>query len=107
MYLTWVNEKTKSRRLYCLSTLFEWFHPICGIVIGIVDLVQAILRHLEVRWQLFNEALSRFRDLEAMLAICAGNLSTTYRHNQCFWAIAASEFVLVRIAHQASVGSNY
>lgn len=51
-----------------------------GIVIEIVDLVQAILRHLEVRWQLFNEALSRFRDLEAMLAICAGNMPTIYRH---------------------------
>ena len=32
------------------------------------------MRHLEVRWQLFDEALSRFGDLEAMLAICAGKL---------------------------------
>ncbi|KAJ7520854.1 hypothetical protein O6H91_19G025900 [Diphasiastrum complanatum] len=30
--------------------------------------LQAALRHLEVRWQLFNEALSKFRDLDAMLA---------------------------------------
>lgn len=29
------------------------------------------MRHLEVRWQLFDEALSRFGDLESMLAICA------------------------------------
>jgi len=40
--------------------------------------MQAILRHLEVRWQLFNEALSRFRDLEAMLAICADKVR--WRH---------------------------
>ncbi|CAK9212678.1 unnamed protein product [Sphagnum jensenii] len=33
--------------------------------------MQAVLRHLEVRWQLFNEALSKFGDLDAMLAVCA------------------------------------
>jgi hypothetical protein len=31
-----------------------------------------VLRHLEVKWQLFNEALSKFGDLDAMLAVCAG-----------------------------------
>jgi hypothetical protein len=32
------------------------------------------MRHLEIQWQLFDEALSRLGDLEAMLAICAGEL---------------------------------
>ncbi|KAG0623199.1 hypothetical protein M758_3G155800 [Ceratodon purpureus] len=40
--------------------------------------LQAVMRHLEVRWQLFDEALSRFRDLEAMLAICADKVR--WRH---------------------------
>eukprot|EP01018_Ginkgo_biloba_P003882 Gb_38882 [translate_table: standard] len=30
--------------------------------------VEAVWRHLEVRWQMFNEALSKFCDLEALLA---------------------------------------
>lgn len=33
--------------------------------------MKSVLRHLEVRWQLFNEALSKFGDLDAMLAVCA------------------------------------
>ncbi|XP_024383256.1 uncharacterized protein [Physcomitrium patens] len=41
--------------------------------------LQAVMRHLEVRWQLFDEALSRFRDLEAMLAICADRVR--WRHH--------------------------
>ncbi|KAH8975402.1 hypothetical protein BDL97_01G155200 [Sphagnum fallax] len=32
--------------------------------------LQAVLCHLEVRWQLFSEALAKFGDLEAMLAVC-------------------------------------
>lgn len=37
--------------------------------------LHAILRHLEVRWQLFNESLSKFRDLEAMLANCTDDVT--------------------------------
>lgn len=37
------------------------------------------MRHLEVRWQLFDEALSRFGDLEAMLAICADQVRWRYQ----------------------------
>jgi hypothetical protein len=40
--------------------------------------LQSVMRHLEVRWQLFDEALSRFGDLEAMLAICADKIR--WRH---------------------------
>jgi hypothetical protein len=35
---------------------------------------QAVLCHLEVRWQLFSEALAKFGDLEAMLAVCTGKV---------------------------------
>ncbi|XP_024362736.1 uncharacterized protein [Physcomitrium patens] len=41
--------------------------------------LQAVMRHLEVRWQLFDEALSRFGDLEAMLAICADQVRWRYQ----------------------------
>ncbi|KAG6541294.1 hypothetical protein Mapa_017347 [Marchantia paleacea] len=37
--------------------------------------LQAVLRHLEVRWQLFNEAMTKWCDLEAMLAICTENVT--------------------------------
>ncbi|KAL2623517.1 hypothetical protein R1flu_003722 [Riccia fluitans] len=37
--------------------------------------LQAVLRHLEVRWQLFNEALTKWSDLEAMLAFCTDNVT--------------------------------
>lgn len=40
--------------------------------------LQSVMRHLEVRWELFDEALSRFGDLEAMLAICADKVR--WRH---------------------------
>ncbi|KAG0597720.1 hypothetical protein M758_12G016300 [Ceratodon purpureus] len=40
--------------------------------------LQTVMRHLEVRWQLFDEALCRFRDLEAMLAVCADKVR--WRH---------------------------
>ena len=39
---------------------------------------QAVMRHLEVWWHLFDEALSRFGDLEAMIAISAGELLLGY-----------------------------
>ncbi|CAM6096435.1 unnamed protein product [Calypogeia fissa] len=35
----------------------------------------AVLRHLEVRWQLFNEAMTKWCDLESMLAICTDNVT--------------------------------
>lgn len=34
--------------------------------------LHAVLRHIEVRWQLFNESMSKFHDPEAMLANCTG-----------------------------------
>ncbi|KAL3690655.1 hypothetical protein R1sor_004306 [Riccia sorocarpa] len=37
--------------------------------------LQAVLRHLEVRWQLFNEAMTKWSDLEAMLAFCTDNVT--------------------------------
>lgn len=45
--------------------------------------LQAVMRHLEVRWQLFDEALSRFGDLEAMLAICAGKVRWRHHTANC------------------------
>jgi hypothetical protein len=34
--------------------------------------LHAIFKHLQVRWQLFNDSLFKFRDLESMLANCTG-----------------------------------
>lgn len=36
--------------------------------------LHAVLRHIEVRWQLFNESLSKFHDPEAMLANCTDDV---------------------------------
>ncbi|MCO5591573.1 hypothetical protein L7F22_045560 [Adiantum nelumboides] len=36
--------------------------------------LHAVLRHIEVRWQLFNESMSKFHDAEAMLANCTDDV---------------------------------
>eukprot|EP00246_Nothoceros_aenigmaticus_P016970 TRINITY_DN798_c0_g2_i1.p1 TRINITY_DN798_c0_g2~~TRINITY_DN798_c0_g2_i1.p1 ORF type:complete len:234 (-),score=22.97 TRINITY_DN798_c0_g2_i1:750-1451(-) len=36
--------------------------------------LHAIFRHLQVRWQLFSEALTRFRDVDSMTAMCTDNV---------------------------------
>ena len=54
--------------------------------------LHAIFRHLEVRWQLFNDSLCKFRDPESMLANCTGTLNT-YIHTYTYTYICLLLFV--------------
>lgn len=73
------NDMEECKGILPESDLVEYFSPSRYGSMSVMHLrtaveLHAIFRHLQVRWQLFSEALSRYRDVDSMLAMCTDDV---------------------------------